>query len=69
MSETNLEDIHETLMRIEHLLEVMVFRLANIDELLQYQNHFLTSDELSDQVNERSKELIDRMDDGDEESS
>ena len=62
MSETNLEDIHETLLSIEHQLEVMVFRLSNIDDLMQYQAHFLSADELSERVNERTKELLDRTD-------
>ena len=68
MSDSNLEAIHETLLRIERQLEVMAFRLDNIDDLQQYQAHFVTADELSDRVNERTKELLDRMDD-DEESS
>lgn len=62
MSETNLEDIHETLLSIEHQLEVMVIRLSNIDDLMQYQAHFLSADELSERVNERTKELLDRTD-------
>lgn len=62
MSKTNLEEIHETLLRIERLLEVMAFRLDNIDDLQQYQAHFVTADELSDRVNERTKVLLNRMD-------
>ena len=58
MSDVTNEDIHETLLSIERLLELVTFRLSNIDDLMQYQAHFLTEDELSDRVNERTEELV-----------